>query len=118
MVDLICPICTAPFKRKPSEHKDVNSSYACAAKGTGNLRPPPKGARRTPKTEFKKGTTPRNKVPVGTERVRTHKGDTPRMSVRVEPVSGAPEPSSYGSGPMVRCPEGISGSPRGQGHPE
>jgi HNH endonuclease len=68
---LMCPICHTSFHRKPAERLSVNyCSYACAAKGTGNLRPPAKGEHRSPATEFQPGMNARNRLPVGTVRIR------------------------------------------------
>jgi len=55
----------------------------------------PKGVLSTPKpiqkgqhisaaTEFKKGMIPQNKLPVGSETIRTHKGDYPRAWIKVK----------------------------------
>lgn len=77
--DLACPECGRVFYRKPAERRPVNwCSYECAAKGSGNLKSAPKGARRSPSTEFQPGMTPANKLPVGTERMRysPRHGDT------------------------------------------
>src|SRR5690606_28863109 len=72
---LTCPVCGVSFHRKPSERREVNyCSRACAAKGTGNLKPPPKGARRSPATEFHSGQTPHNRLPVGSVRIRKRRG--------------------------------------------
>lgn len=42
-----------------------------------------KGLHLSPATEFKKGNRPHNVTPVGTVRVRQHKGDSPRAWVKV-----------------------------------
>uniref|UniRef100_A0A6M3XHJ2 Putative homing endonuclease n=1 Tax=viral metagenome TaxID=1070528 RepID=A0A6M3XHJ2_9ZZZZ len=43
-----------------------------------------KGERISPATEFKKGIIPQNKLPIGSETVRTHKGDYPRIWIKVK----------------------------------
>jgi hypothetical protein len=73
--DMTCPVCGVLFHRKAVERRPVNyCSYACAAKGTGNLRPAQRGERRSPTTEFRAGQRSHNRVPVGTVRVRQRPG--------------------------------------------
>jgi len=79
-----CPVCSVKFHRKPAERVAVNyCSYACAAKGTGNLRAPSKGERRSRSTEFG-AVPPPNRLPVGsiTIRVRVNRGNDRRAWVK------------------------------------
>ena len=74
-VDCTCPVCGKPFKRKPAELREVNyCSRSCSAKANMRLRPIPKGERRARATEFAPGQRPQNVCPVGTVRLRTHRG--------------------------------------------
>ncbi len=74
--ELTCPICGSAFHRKPAEIVTVNyCSRSCAAAGTGNLKPPAKGERRSRSTEFTAGVRPSNKVVVGTVRTRLRRGE-------------------------------------------
>lgn len=69
--DLTCPVCGTSFYRKRAERLAVNyCSYACAARGTRNLKPTPKGVRRSTATEFRPGQRPANVLPVGAVTVR------------------------------------------------
>lgn len=84
--DLTCPICGATFYRIRAERRATNyCSYSCAAKGTRNLKPPAKGSRRNVATEFKPGTIPANRLPVGSVTVRHRVGrqDGPRAWVKI-----------------------------------
>ncbi len=82
---LDCPICGVNFYKKRAELRPVNyCSYQCAAIGTHNLRAPSKGERRNPATEFRRGGRPINHVPVGTVRLRRHRGDGQRAWVKVK----------------------------------
>lgn len=42
-----------------------------------------KGTHFSPRTEFKKGQVSNRKVPVGTVRIRTHRGDKPRAWIKI-----------------------------------
>jgi hypothetical protein len=46
-------------------------------------KPIQKGQRLSPATEFKKGCSPANKLPIGSVTVRQHRGDSPRAWVKV-----------------------------------
>lgn len=85
-VSRTCPICGAGFMRKPAELRDVNyCSVSCSAKANMTLKPAPKGARRAPSTEFRRGEKPHNVLPVGSERVRQrhNRTDAPRVWVKI-----------------------------------
>ena len=68
-VTVRCGACAAEIRIKPARRLAVNyCSLRCSAQGTGNLKPPAKGERRSPATEFKPGES-RTALPVGTTRV-------------------------------------------------
>ena len=67
-------------------------SVSCSAKANMTLPPIPKGTRRAPSTEFRRGHRPSNRLPVGSVTIRTRTRDEgPRAWVKVaEPNSWRP----------------------------
>lgn len=83
-VERTCPVCGRQFKRKLAEARAVNyCSRSCSAKANMTLPGIQKGEHLSPGTQFVRGQIPENWQPVGSVRIRTHRGRQ-RAWVKVE----------------------------------
>jgi hypothetical protein len=87
---LTCEVCGAPFYRKRAEVAAARfCSYRCGGKARP-IPPAPKGAHRSPGTEFVAGERPGNWRPVGTVTVRRRRGEDRAWVKVAEPKTWRP----------------------------